>query len=80
VTPTRIDPDRDPDALTPAAFVQVIGRHVGHTLRCARESTGQVGGWLVETVALRCDDCGEVLLEGIVRTYARRRRGSHARA
>jgi len=37
-------------------------RHVGHTLRCATESY-QVDVYTVETVALRCEDCGEVVME-----------------
>jgi hypothetical protein len=37
-------------------------RHVGHTLRCAREAYS-VSVYTVDTVALRCEDCGEVVIE-----------------
>ena len=64
--------------LTPEDFAQILDRHVGHTLRCARETTGNVGRWRLDTVALRCDDCGEVLLEAQIPTYPRK--GKRARA
>jgi hypothetical protein len=46
-------------------------RHVGHTLRCKRETTGDVAGYVVETVQLRCEDCGDVILEGVQRLLKR---------
>jgi hypothetical protein len=47
-------------------LVRELKRHVGHVLRCSRDRT-IVGGYSVETIALRCDDCGEVILEGQAR-------------
>jgi len=49
-----------------------LKRHVGHSLVCARKSS-DVAGYVVETVALRCDDCGEVILEGTQRILKRAR-------
>lgn len=48
-----------------------LRRHVGHTLRCKRETTGDVAGYVVETVQLRCEDCGDVILEGVQRLLKR---------
>ena len=39
----------------------MLHRHVGHRLVCAHESC-KVGGFKVDTVSLRCDDCGEILI------------------
>ena len=52
-----------------------LRRHVGHQLRCVHDTSGEIAGWVVETVALRCDDCGEVVLEATkqVRKHARPR-------
>lgn len=47
-------------------LVQALKRHVGHTLRCSRARM-VMSGYSVESVALRCDDCGEVILEGTAR-------------
>ena len=41
---------------------KTLRRHVGHTLRCARESN-TAAGFTFETVSIRCEDCGEVLVE-----------------
>jgi len=40
----------------------VLRRHVGHSLRCVRESYTDAT-WSVDAVVLRCEDCGEVLIE-----------------
>jgi hypothetical protein len=48
-------------------LVTALDRHVGHQLTCARETTGDVAGIVVESLSLRCDDCGEVVLEGVKR-------------
>lgn len=48
-----------------------LRRHVGHTLRCSRETTGAVGSYVVETVGLRCEECGEVVLEAMQRVLKR---------
>jgi hypothetical protein len=61
---------------TPAAADELyteIRRHVGHGLRCVRERN-DVAGYVVEAVALRCDDCGEVILEGTLRLLKRSRK------
>ena len=50
-----------------------LRRHVGHTLRCKRETTGDVAGYVVETVQLRCEDCGDVVLEGVQRLLRKAR-------
>jgi len=54
-----------------------LRRHQGHVLRCDRQTTGDLDGYVVETLALRCEDCGEVILEGIQRLLKRaaQRRG-----
>ncbi len=44
-----------------------VERHVGHSVRCVRETTGNVAGYVVDTIVLRCEDCGEALLEGTQR-------------
>jgi hypothetical protein len=62
------------DELGTAAVLARLRRHVGHTLRCSRETSGDVAGYVVETVALRCDDCNEIVLEAIQRLLARARR------
>ena len=50
-----------------------LRRHVGHTLRCVREKSGDpVAGYVIDTVALRCEDCGEVILEGVQRLLKKR--------
>ena len=41
---------------------KTLRRHVGHTLRCVRYSNA-AGNVTLETVSIRCDDCGEVLVE-----------------
>jgi len=51
-----------------------LRRHVGHQFRCARE-TNDVAGYSVETVALRCEDCGEVVVEATARLLKRTRKG-----
>jgi hypothetical protein len=48
-----------------------LRRHQGHVLRCDRQTTGDLDGYVVETLALRCEDCGEVILEGIQRLLKR---------
>ena len=58
--------------LTADALLGELRRHVGHTLRCKRETTGDVAGYAVDTVALRCEDCGEVILEGVQRLLKRK--------
>jgi hypothetical protein len=58
---------------TIAELRAVLARHIGHTLRCVRETTGRPaapGGYQIDTLALRCDDCGEVVFETL---EARRR-------
>jgi len=40
----------------------LLRRHVGHQLRCVREVV-TLERLTVETIALRCDDCGEVVIE-----------------
>ena len=62
------------EPVTAEVLAATLRRHVGHRLRCARESTGEVAGYVVETVALRCDDCGEVVLEAVQRQFKRTRR------
>ena len=61
-----------PRAIGDELLAVTLRRHVGHSLRCVRESTGDVGGFVLETVALRCDDCGEVVLEAVQRLLKRR--------
>jgi hypothetical protein len=48
-----------------------LRRHHGHLLRCDRQTTGDLDGYEVETLSLRCEDCGEVILEGIQRLLKR---------
>ena len=48
-----------------------LRRHVGHTLRCVREKSG-ADEYVIDTVALRCEDCGEVILEGVQRLLKKR--------
>jgi hypothetical protein len=55
-------------------LIASLRRHVGHQLRCARETSGNIGGYVVETVALRCDDCGEVVIEATQQLLKRSRR------
>jgi len=55
------------------AILAELRRHVGHTLRCKRETTGDVAGYVVETVQLRCEDCGDVVLEGVQRLLRKAR-------
>jgi hypothetical protein len=43
-------------------LIAQLRRHVGHQLRCARETSG-IDKYVIETVALRCEDCGEVVIE-----------------
>ena len=50
----------------PTALVVILRRHVGHSLRCVRQSC-TVAGWVMETVAIRCEDCGEIVIEGTER-------------
>jgi len=40
-----------------------LRRHVGHVLRCVRNTSGELEGYIVETISLRCEDCGEIALE-----------------
>jgi hypothetical protein len=64
----------EPERLTAVRvddLVDRLRRHVGHSLRCVKESSGVVEGYVVETVALRCDDCGEVVLEAVRRLLKR---------
>ncbi len=51
-----------------AAFIvfEEVERHVGHVLRCSRDRN-VVANYVVETVAVRCEDCGQVLVEGTQR-------------
>jgi hypothetical protein len=52
-------------AATTKDVIETLGRHVGHSIRCARATTGDAFTTaIVETISLRCDDCGEVILEG----------------
>ena len=60
------------DVLGADAVLAALRRHVGHQLRCARVSCPDVAGYVVETVSLRCEDCGEVVLEGVQRLLKRR--------
>lgn len=53
-----------------------LRRHVGHTLRCSRDEVRDLEGYVLETLSLRCDDCGEVVFEAVT---GRARRGIHAR-
>jgi len=55
------------------AVVARLRRHVGHRLRCARETTGDLAGYVVESVQLLCDDCGESILEGTQRLLKKTR-------
>jgi len=57
--------------MTDRELMHQLRRHVGHQLRCARETTGEVSGYVVETVVLRCEDCGEVVLEAMKRVRKR---------
>ena len=41
---------------------KTLRRHLGHTLRCVRESN-RAAGYTVATMSIRCEDCGEVVLE-----------------
>jgi hypothetical protein len=50
-----------------------LRRHVGHQLRCIRETTGDIGGYVVETVRLDCTDCAEPIIEGTQRLKKVRR-------
>lgn len=52
-------------------LVVALRRHVGHTLRCVRERSG-ADGYTIDTVALRCEDCGEVILEAVQRLLKKR--------
>jgi len=49
-----------------------LRRHDGHQLRCARDRNA-VGECIVETVALRCEDCGESVLESVQQVRKRTR-------
>lgn len=62
--------------MTDDELLAVLRRHVGHSLRCVKESTGDVSGFVVDTVQLRCDDCGEVVIEAMQRLLKRVRKGS----
>lgn len=62
------------DAITVGDLMARLRRHVGHSLRCVKESTGNLAGYVVDTVSLRCDDCGEVVLEATVPQLKRVRR------
>ena len=66
-------PQSGRDTLTPEDFVAAIRRHIGHQLRCV-ESTAKVYPFLIETCVLRCEDCGEVVLEAEKRHFKPRRR------
>lgn len=48
-------------------LVAELRRHVGHVLRCSVADSGDVAGYVVETIAIRCEDCGEVVLEAVQR-------------
>lgn len=57
-----------------------LSRHVGHTLRCVREGDASAAAWVaagfnVNAVSIRCDDCGEVVIEVADVKRARRQRG-----
>jgi hypothetical protein len=63
--------------MTTAELRGALKRHVGHTLRCERsECLMDREGFVLETLALRCDDCGEVVIETVNRLEKRR---THAR-
>jgi hypothetical protein len=57
--------------MTDRELMHQLRRHVGHQLRCARETSGDVSGFTVETVVLRCEDCGEVVLEATKKIHKR---------
>lgn len=63
-----------PRAIGDELLAATLRRHVGHSLRCVRESTGDIAGFVVDTISLRCDDCGEVVLEAVQRQLKRIRR------
>ena len=48
------------------ALVARLVRHVGHQLRLVRETSGNVAGFVVKAVTLRCEDCSEAILEEAV--------------
>ena len=58
--------------LTAEILLSTLRRHVGHSLRCVRE-TPEVAGFSMEAVAIRCDDCGEVVIEAVDTTQSRGR-------
>ena len=63
-----------PRAIGDELLAATLRRHVGHQVRCVRETCGAgVAGLEIETVALRCEDCGEAVLEAV--TTRRPRRG-----
>jgi len=64
--------------VTAAELRAALTRHVGHTLRCSRDECKDLDGWVLETVALRCDDCGEVVIETVRRLLKRRPSATHA--
>ena len=55
--------------MTDRELMHQLRRHVGHQLQCVRETTGNVGGWTVETIALRCNDCGEPVVEVVKKIH-----------
>lgn len=61
---------RIPKAAATVVFRE-IERHVGHSLCCNR-TLQVVAGYVVETVAMRCEECGEIILEGTNRVRQRR--------
>jgi hypothetical protein len=65
-------PPETPRAIGDDLLAATLRRHVDHALRCARATTGDIGGVVLETVSLRCDDCGEVVLEAVQRLLKRK--------
>lgn len=66
--------ERRSAAMKADAVLALLRRHVGHQLLCARETSGDIAGYVVETVSLRCTDCGEAILEGTQRLLKKSRR------
>jgi hypothetical protein len=65
-----------PRAIGDELLAATLRRHVGHQVRCVRETcSAGLEGFELETVALRCEDCGEVVLEAVT-TRRRRARAS----
>jgi hypothetical protein len=49
---------------TAQELMKRLRRHVGHQLRCLHETSGAVGGYVIATVCVRCEDCGETVIDG----------------